>query len=191
MTGLREPCLAELQSGVSHAFHLCNARLSESRFCARFCVGTCNAKRLGMFQKEWSDLWCLVNNAGNGFDPERGETVDEVVADYKRSGAKVLQYTHTTSDIAVVCLPDQRVIGIGDAHGPWACVLDEPLEHAQELGRCAAQIANLTLLDAASARKAAYADLASWISNGDLIVLSTDKQKQAFVDAFVELTLQK
>lgn len=142
----------------------------------------------------YQDEWRRVRDEGEGFDPERGRTLDEAVADYERGGAIVIQSAHTTDDIAILRTPDGRVIGVGDMDGPWACVLDEPLDGARDLGRTAGELdgraarkdgaAPAAQFEPHTYREEALTAMRSWSIDDDRIVIVTNKQKDAFCDAY-------
>lgn len=76
-------------------------------------------------------LWTAGNNAGNGFAPGGGDSVDEAVAYYERIGARIVRRQETTDDVAVIeehpGTAAATMIGIGGdgtGNGAWAVRLD-------------------------------------------------------------------
>jgi len=71
----------------------------------------------------FDDRYRAANNDGRGFDPDRGDTVDDVVASYEADGATVERRASNTSDVSVVRFDGHLIAIGGDAmgHEPWAC----------------------------------------------------------------------
>jgi hypothetical protein len=68
------------------------------------------------------------NNAGRGFAPDGGETVDEAVQAYASGGGRVLLERRASDEVAVIESSDGDLIAIGgDAmgRGAWAVALTD------------------------------------------------------------------
>jgi hypothetical protein len=68
--------------------------------------------------------WRAENDRGNGYDPQMGATVAEVVTAYEAEGARVTHRPQTSDEIVIVQFRGET-LGIGNANGPWVQVLDQ------------------------------------------------------------------
>lgn len=89
--------------------------------------------------------WRAENDKGNGYDPQRGDTVDDVVDSYDVDGARILHRPQTSDEIAVIRFRGET-LGIGDANGPWECVLEQLFSDWHSLGTSAGESDRLELL---------------------------------------------
>ena len=69
-------------------------------------------------------LWSAGNNAGEGYDLEVGQDLDETEA-IERAGGRLLGVTNQWIHIAEI---DGRIVGVGDCYGPWAVDLTGRVE---------------------------------------------------------------
>jgi hypothetical protein len=73
----------------------------------------------------FADRYRAANDQGMGNDPDRGETVADVVCSYVADGASVVQQQITTDDVAVISIGGRLVAIGGDGSGfdPWECCI--------------------------------------------------------------------
>ena len=77
-----------------------------------------------MNQTDARAKWREANYQGNGYVYPFGTTVKEALDGYAAGGGRVKYYPRTTSEIGLVRWRGET-LGIGDANGPWVCVLEQ------------------------------------------------------------------